>query len=406
MITQDHPMENKEKQSKEKSHDITEKAEELAGIIRKKLPDLKVSKNEIVSLLKGEEIDSSLDSGQNESGEKAVPSGSALWKKGKFLANRITHLSSTIAKIATILPIVALIFQTFFLGVKTEKLQDQGLELVQSGQLMQNEISSLGAQTLTFKEDLEKQLSSLQTKVEPPTIEAEKKERRNRKKMINSVKKRIREQLSNPSNSLRELSDELKASIINFTLYCKPYQLLFDNLSPERGYMLYFLYKEKIAPNDFLEICNKGDFQYADCNGKKFVQANFSNIDLQYSSFEDGALASCNLQGVKLNNANLQGCSFWNSDLQGAEINTAVLEKAKFRNAQLKNLKLKETDISGIEFNKDADFAGVELNGAYSFDFVWMKEFLELTQLDSIYVLKSELAENARYFERLRIHQK
>lgn len=400
------PMKYKKGQTQGELNDLTGKADELTDMIQQRLPELNISKKEVISMLAGEVMGRSMSEVQREFREKGVPSRRSLWAMVKAIANRIAQLPSTFAKVMTVLPTVALIFQTFFLGTKTEKLQHQSLDLLQSGQSMQGELSSLSEQTFAFKEGLEEQLMALSAQVEPPTIEGERTERDRRKKMQASVRKRIGEQLADPSNTSRKLSDELKASIVNFTKYCKPYQLLYVNLSPERGYLLSLLDRENIDSSDYREICEKGDFQYADCSKKKFAHVDFSNLDLQFASFENGAIASSNLRGTNLCNANLKGCSFWNSDLQNAEINAANLEGAKFRNARLKNLKLNDTDISSIEFNENTDFTDVQLNGAYSFDFSGIKGFMSLTELDSLYAFKSEPAESAKYFELLRIYSR
>ena len=178
--------------------------------------------------------------------------------------------------------------------------------------------------------------------------------------LMSNIMDKIGDELRDPRNRKRVLSDELIGRIVSLSQAMRPYRYLEDDkliahpLSPERGQLLFSL------SNSFLSI---------ETYDKLFERADFSFAELKDANFNEAYL-----EGVKLHHANLVGATFRNADLEYADLLGANLEGVNFEESNLTGVDFTEANLKGGTLKNvtmtdailnNADFTGAYISGDF-----------------------------------------
>ncbi|SHI44355.1 pentapeptide repeat-containing protein [Aquimarina spongiae] len=154
--------------------------------------------------------------------------------------------------------------------------------------------------------------------------------------LFNNIMDKIDEELKNPENISRQLSDQLCARIISLSRRLKPYKQLniekgiLDKkmYSPERGQLLINLIEAKLNQETYIKIFKKSDFSYSHLPNYNFGDYTF-------------------IKGINLSNSNLQSIVIDNSDLSEGNFSYSNMSNAKIKNCDLSLTSFKGTNLFG-----------------------------------------------------------
>ncbi|MEM6319038.1 MAG: pentapeptide repeat-containing protein [Bacteroidota bacterium] len=180
--------------------------------------------------------------------------------------------------------------------------------------------------------------------------------------LMSNIMDKIGDELKNPRNRDKTLSDALIGRIVSLSQALRPYrylendQLIAQPLSPERGQLLISLTNSNLNEATYEQIFERADFSYADLHN-----ANFNETYIQ---------------GIQLSYANLRGASFKNADLEYANLEYADLRDAEFDKTYMNGIKLSYADLSyshlhNVEMTyanlKRANFTKAEVSGDFRY---------------------------------------
>jgi len=208
--------------------------------------------------------------------------------------------------------------------------------------------------------------------------------------LMGNIMDKVDEELKQPANKARDLSNELIGRISALSQSLKPYRYLKNDrlikkpLSPERGQLLLALVNSRLdTANAYHKLYTETKFSRADLNEAvmarsfmslaKLTKADLSEANLNEANLKGATLKEADLKEVEAVSANFQECDLveatmtW-GEFSGANFSRATLTKADLRSAELDNCSffgayLKKADLSEADLS-EADLRGAYLNGA------------------------------------------
>ena len=208
--------------------------------------------------------------------------------------------------------------------------------------------------------------------------------------LMGNIMDKVDEELKSPSNTSRDLSNELIGRISALSQSLKPYRYLKNDklikkpLSPERGQLLLALVNSRLdTTNAYHKLYTETKFSRADLNEAvltkshmslaKLTKADLSEANLNEANLKGAILKEADLKEVEAVSANFQECDLveatmtW-GEFSGANFSRATLTEADLRSTELDNSSffsayLKDADLSEADLS-EADLRGAYLNGA------------------------------------------
>lgn len=250
---------------------------------------------------------------------------------------RITRLG-TFALMAAIVPIMILMVQTTILGIQNEKLDYQN-------QLILNQNRRLDQQVQL---DEGNRRSSFIF-------------------MMSNIMDKLDEELKNPGNQQRQLSDELVGRIVALSQALMPYRYLENDqltarpLSPERGQLLFALVNSMLDEATYEKIFQRSNFSFADLKQANLSGAFLNHIDLRNAHLPGAVLSDAKMAYAKLDRAYLRNAHLENTLLAGAQLEQADLRGAELVSVDLSDANLRQADLSRTRIS--GNFTNAQLDG-------------------------------------------
>lgn len=209
--------------------------------------------------------------------------------------------------------------------------------------------------------------------------------------VMDNVLSDLSKELEDSGNKI--ISPVLESRIAGLSRSMKPYkykegdQLIDEEISPERGQLLYSLVQSDMNVNSFTDIMISSDFSYTYFKDVFLGRgSNLKNAKLNYSNMEGAQLAAVNLERselrkanlkrINLSDANLKRAVISGTNLQNAELLSADLTYADLSNADLTEADLSETKLWGTKLD-NAILDNVILENAIVNRRDWITKFLD-----------------------------
>jgi len=313
---------------------------ELDNIKKSKENKTKVAKligKKGVEVFIGQGLKNTLKRTLNEFNKDKKVSTDTLAELGAHAFWRFTRIG-LFGLLVAILPTIFLIIQTFYLGKQNKKIDKQN-------ELIDNQNIRLEQQTYLQEASRRGSLVFL----------------------LNDVMNGIDSELSEESNTTRDLSDELIGRIISLSRSLKPYRYLEnDSLtvlsSPERGQLLISLINAKLDRRSYLRIFDQGDFSYSEISNYEFHGIEFASINLNNAILNNVTFDRCIFENPQLENIfskqlTLTDCyitamNFRKSVIENLEYNghRGISLKISFSESIVRKLNVKYSDIELMSF--------------------------------------------------------
>ena len=204
--------------------------------------------------------------------------------------------------------------------------------------------------------------------------------------LMGNIMDKVDEELKRPSNTNRNLSDELIGRISALSQSLKPYRYLKNDrlikkpLSPERGQLLLALVNSRLdTANAYHKIYTETKFSRADLNEAvltkahmslaKLTKADLSEANLNETNLKRAFLKEADLKEVEALSANFQECELIEADMAWGEFSGANFSRATLTEADLSEADLDNCSFFGAYLKKadlsEADLSEADLRGAY-----------------------------------------
>lgn len=196
--------------------------------------------------------------------------------------------------------------------------------------------------------------------------------------VMSDVLSDMNEELKYKGSSERNISRTLEARIITLCMAMKPYRymengtLISQQISPERGQLLFTLLKSDLGSQSSQDILNSADFNYTNLRGinmgrgaklkyARLDYSDFSNAQMPAANLESSDLKGVNMYGANLSDAVFIKANLIKANLKNSELLSADLTKANLFGADLTNADLSEAKLWGTKL-ENADLTDVVLD--------------------------------------------
>ena len=184
--------------------------------------------------------------------------------------------------------------------------------------------------------------------------------------LMSNIMDKIGEELKDPNNRRKFLSDALIGRIVSLSQALRPYrylendQLIDQPLSPERGQLLISLTNSGLHPSTYEKIFEKADFSYADLQNANFDGNYMQGIELSYANLQGATFKNSILEYAKLEGAKLVRVDFEETYMNGIQLNNANLQNSHLHNVKMRNANLKKTDFRNAEISGDFGYSVID----------------------------------------------
>lgn len=185
--------------------------------------------------------------------------------------------------------------------------------------------------------------------------------------LMSNIMDKIGEELQNPTNKKRVLSDELIGRIVSLSQALRPYRYLENDeliekpLSPERGQLLFSLSNSFLNVETYDKLFERADFSYAELKNANFNEAYLEGVKMEYANLMGATFRNAHLDYADLSNTNLEQAIFEESLLNEVNFADANLRRSTLTNVQMKDAVLNKADFTGAYLS--GDFRGSVIDG-------------------------------------------
>ena len=181
--------------------------------------------------------------------------------------------------------------------------------------------------------------------------------------LMSNIMDKMGEELKNPNNPKKKLSDALIGRIVSLSQALRPYRYLENDvlidqpLSPERGQLLISLTNSALHKSTYDKLFEKADFSYADLQNANFDETYMEGIELSYANLKGATFRNSDLEFANLIGTNLESTEFSETFMNGITLNDANLKNSRLYNIKMTNASLKNADFRYSEVSGDIRFS-------------------------------------------------